>query len=87
MLSYLPLAHIYERLAEQNALWAGAMRIGYFHGEMLELVDDLKLLRPTAFASCPVCIHALAMSSHEYRRSSGFQGRFVSTCRRCQTAT
>jgi len=32
--------------------WGGA-RIGFFHGELLELVDDLKTLRPTAFASVP----------------------------------
>ena len=52
ILSYLPLAHIFERLIEQCALWGGA-RIGYFHGNPLELVDDLKLIRPTQFASVP----------------------------------
>ena len=50
--SYLPLAHIYARLTEQGALWAGAA-IGYFHGDILTLVDDFKLLRPTAFNSVP----------------------------------
>jgi long-chain acyl-CoA synthetase len=50
--SYLPLAHIYERLTEHAAFWAGA-RIGYFHGNILELVDDLKLLKPTGFVSVP----------------------------------
>lgn len=50
--SYLPLAHIYERITEGLALWAGAA-IGYFHGNILELVDDLKLLRPTSFISVP----------------------------------
>ena len=51
-LSYLPLAHIYERLSEHAALWAGAA-IGYFHGDILALVEDLKLLRPTVFSSVP----------------------------------
>ncbi|KIX09608.1 uncharacterized protein Z518_00688 [Rhinocladiella mackenziei CBS 650.93] len=50
--SYLPLAHIYGRLLEHSALWLGA-RVGYFHGNVQELVDDLKLLRPTTFASVP----------------------------------
>ena len=50
--SYLPLAHIYERMAEQGALWAGAA-IGYFHGNIFELVEDLKELRPTGFVSVP----------------------------------
>ncbi|KAL4801549.1 hypothetical protein BDV18DRAFT_148805 [Aspergillus unguis] len=50
--SYLPLAHIFERLTEHAALWSGA-RIGYFHGNILELVDDLKVLKPTGFVSVP----------------------------------
>jgi long-chain acyl-CoA synthetase len=52
MVSYLPLAHIYARLAEHAAFWAGA-RIGYFHGNIVELVDDLKILKPTGFMSVP----------------------------------
>ncbi|KAI9823325.1 MAG: hypothetical protein M1832_002549 [Thelocarpon impressellum] len=50
--SYLPLAHIYERVSQHSSLWAGAA-IGFFHGNIVELVDDLKLLRPTAFISVP----------------------------------
>lgn len=50
--SYLPLAHIYERVTEASALWCG-VAIGYFHGNVLELVDDFKLLRPTSFISVP----------------------------------
>ncbi|KKK19122.1 hypothetical protein P175DRAFT_0501604 [Aspergillus ochraceoroseus IBT 24754] len=50
--SYLPLAHIFERLTEHAALWAG-VRIGFFHGNILELVDDLKMLKPSAFVSVP----------------------------------
>lgn len=50
--SYLPLAHIFERVAEHSALWAGAA-IGYFHGNILELVDDFKILRPSVLLSVP----------------------------------
>jgi long-chain acyl-CoA synthetase len=50
--SYLPAAHIYQRMIEQMVFWAGA-RIGYFHGNVLELVDDLKTLKPTIFPSVP----------------------------------
>ena len=52
MISYLPLAHIYARMTEHGALWAGG-QIGYFHGDVLALLDDLKALRPTAFTSVP----------------------------------
>ncbi|PQE24780.1 AMP-binding enzyme protein [Rutstroemia sp. NJR-2017a BVV2] len=52
ILSYLPLAHIYQRLGEHGCLASGAS-IGYFRGDIVGLVDDLKLLRPTAFNSVP----------------------------------
>lgn len=51
-ISYLPLAHIYARMVEHGALWGG-VSIGYFHGDILALVDDLKALRPTGFTSVP----------------------------------
>lgn len=51
-LSYLPVAHIFGRLVDQTALAEGAAT-GYFHGDMLELVDDLKILKPTGFPSVP----------------------------------
>ena len=51
-ISYLPLAHIYARMTEHGALWCGGS-IGYFHGDVLGLVDDMQSLRPTAFTSVP----------------------------------
>lgn len=50
--SYLPLAHIYGRMSEHGALWGG-VKIGFFHGNILELVDDFKLLRPSVLTSVP----------------------------------
>lgn len=52
MLSYLPLAHIYGRMTEQAMLWAGG-HLGFFHGDILALVDDIKTLKPDAFTSVP----------------------------------
>ncbi|KAL8833046.1 MAG: hypothetical protein Q9170_004551 [Blastenia crenularia] len=51
-ISYLPLAHIFGRAMEHSFLWAG-VAIGYFHGDIMALVDDMKLLRPTTFISVP----------------------------------
>ncbi|TAQ84920.1 hypothetical protein B7494_g6768 [Chlorociboria aeruginascens] len=51
-MSYLPLAHIYGRVAEHGCLASGSA-IGYFRGDILGLVDDLKILRPTGFISVP----------------------------------
>ncbi|KAK9481089.1 eukaryotic long-chain fatty acid CoA synthetase (LC-FACS) [Lipomyces japonicus] len=52
VISYLPLAHIYERVAMCEALAYGAA-YGFLHGSVLELVDDIKQLRPTLFPSVP----------------------------------
>ncbi|KAK1775555.1 hypothetical protein QBC45DRAFT_241285 [Copromyces sp. CBS 386.78] len=51
-ISYLPLAHIYGRMADQTALAEGAS-IGYFHGDIAGLVEDMKILRPTGLMSVP----------------------------------
>lgn len=51
-ISYLPLAHIYGRMVDQTALAEGAS-IGYFHGEIAALIEDIKILRPTGLMSVP----------------------------------
>ena len=81
--SYLPLAHIFERAVEHGQLWAGGA-IGYFHGAILELVDDLKLLRPTNFVSVPRLYNRFGAAIKEATiNQPGFKGalsrRAVST--------
>ncbi|KAG6015520.1 hypothetical protein E4U43_005159 [Claviceps pusilla] len=51
-MSYLPLAHIYGRLIDHIALSEGAA-VGFFRGDVMGLVDDLKILKPTGFISVP----------------------------------
>ncbi|KAK3844177.1 MAG: hypothetical protein J3R72DRAFT_439074 [Linnemannia gamsii] len=50
--SYLPLAHVFERLC-QAVMIAGGTRIGYYQGDTLKLLDDVAILQPTIFASVP----------------------------------
>ncbi|KAG9947959.1 acetyl-CoA synthetase-like protein, partial [Aureobasidium melanogenum] len=50
--SFLPLAHIFERVVEGASLWAGSS-IGYYHGNIQALVDDLKALQPTNMVNVP----------------------------------
>ncbi|CAG8616797.1 9492_t:CDS:10 [Ambispora gerdemannii] len=52
LISYLPLAHILGRLCEQMAVARGSS-IGYFRGDMLGLIEDINILRPTLFPSVP----------------------------------
>ena len=51
-LSYLPLAHIYERVVLYTCLHMGSA-IGFFRGDVLGLLDDMAVLRPTIFVSVP----------------------------------
>lgn len=51
-ISYLPLAHMFERVVQGVTLIHGA-RIGYFQGDIRFLMDDLTTLKPTIFPVVP----------------------------------
>ncbi|POI28059.1 hypothetical protein CIB84_008191, partial [Bambusicola thoracicus] len=52
LISFLPLAHMFERIVECVVLCHGA-RIGFFQGDIRLLMDDLKTLQPTVFPVVP----------------------------------
>jgi len=52
LISYLPLAHSYERALESVVFCTGG-RIGFFQGDVRKLMDDIKELQPTLFPSVP----------------------------------
>ncbi|KAM9741045.1 long-chain-fatty-acid--CoA ligase 1-like isoform 2-T4 [Menidia menidia] len=51
-LSFLPLAHMFERVVQGCMLVQGA-RIGFFQGDIRKLPDDLNTLKPTMFPVVP----------------------------------
>eukprot|EP01088_Endostelium_zonatum_P016262 TRINITY_DN431_c0_g4_i1.p1 TRINITY_DN431_c0_g4~~TRINITY_DN431_c0_g4_i1.p1 ORF type:complete len:685 (-),score=160.09 TRINITY_DN431_c0_g4_i1:171-2225(-) len=51
-LSYLPLAHILERMVTSMAIYKG-VGIGMFSGNVKLLKDDLAVLKPTLFCGVP----------------------------------
>lgn len=51
-LSYLPLAHMFDRACVHACLSVGAA-IGFFAGDIMKLKDDLAALKPTIFISVP----------------------------------
>ncbi|CAA2958871.1 long chain acyl- synthetase 6, peroxisomal-like [Olea europaea subsp. europaea] len=51
-ISYLPLAHIYERANQILSVYYG-VAIGFYQGDSMKLMDDLAALRPTIFSSVP----------------------------------
>uniref|UniRef100_F1KYL1 Long-chain-fatty-acid--CoA ligase n=1 Tax=Ascaris suum TaxID=6253 RepID=F1KYL1_ASCSU len=55
-ISYLPLAHMYERLLHCIGYQVGA-RIGFFRGDVHLLIDDIKELHPTVIPLVPRVLH------------------------------
>ena len=51
-LSYLPLAHIFETININTAMYAGCA-VGFYQGDPLKILEDLTALRPTFFVSVP----------------------------------
>ncbi|XP_037547160.1 long-chain-fatty-acid--CoA ligase 5 [Nematolebias whitei] len=51
-ISYLPLAHMFERIVQIVVFGSGA-RVGFFQGDIRLLPDDMKTLQPTIFPVVP----------------------------------
>uniref|UniRef100_UPI0037E78FC2 long-chain-fatty-acid--CoA ligase 5 isoform X1 n=1 Tax=Semicossyphus pulcher TaxID=241346 RepID=UPI0037E78FC2 len=51
-ISFLPLAHMFERVVQTVAYGVGA-RVGFFQGDIRLLPDDMKTLQPTIFPVVP----------------------------------
>ncbi|QRV75225.1 AMP binding enzyme [Ceratobasidium sp. AG-Ba] len=73
LLSYLPLAHIYERTAELLTIACGG-RIGYFSGNPLLLLEDAQILKPTYFPSVPRVLNRLYQAAIVNAKAPGLKG-------------
>ncbi|XP_028850997.1 long-chain-fatty-acid--CoA ligase 6-like [Denticeps clupeoides] len=51
-ISYLPLAHMFERMIQVSMFCHGA-RVGFYQGDISLLMDDIKTLQPTLFPVVP----------------------------------
>eukprot|EP01090_Pellita_catalonica_P018931 TRINITY_DN6271_c0_g1_i4.p1 TRINITY_DN6271_c0_g1~~TRINITY_DN6271_c0_g1_i4.p1 ORF type:complete len:609 (-),score=82.84 TRINITY_DN6271_c0_g1_i4:320-1990(-) len=51
-LSYLPMAHIFERIVTSMAMYRG-VGVGFYQGNVYNLVEDLQALKPTLFCGVP----------------------------------
>mmetsp|Transcript_33515 Transcript_33515/g.58708 ORF Transcript_33515/g.58708 Transcript_33515/m.58708 type:complete len:663 (-) Transcript_33515:23-2011(-) len=58
-LSFLPLAHIYERLVSESFIYNGGT-IGFWRGNITAIRDDFALLRPTVLAAVPRLLNRFA---------------------------
>merc|ERR1712072_1329229 len=50
--SYLPLAHIFDRMTEELLISKGGS-IGYWQGDVKQILDDVGALKPTFFCGVP----------------------------------
>lgn len=51
-LSYLPLAHIFERIVSSQMFCAGAS-VAFFRGDPTLLIEDMQACRPTVMPVAP----------------------------------
>ena len=76
VLSYLPLAHIYEKGVELFCTRVGA-RIGYFSGSTDTLLEDIQELQPTMFAGVPRVFQKIQDKTLAEVGKSNFIRRFL----------
>ncbi|TBU65954.1 acetyl-CoA synthetase-like protein [Dichomitus squalens] len=73
LMSFLPLAHIYQRVMELVAIGMGA-QIGYTTGDPLQLLEDLAILKPHMFPSVPRVINRIYQSAVATGTAPGIKG-------------
>ncbi|GJT70709.1 long chain acyl-CoA synthetase 6, peroxisomal-like protein [Tanacetum coccineum] len=69
-ISYLPLAHIYERSTQVMLAYFG-VGIGFYQGDSMKLMDDMVSLRPTVFFGVPRVFNRLYAGITSAVQSSG----------------
>lgn len=63
-LSYLPLAHMFERVSQATVVMMGG-KIGFYQGDIKKLVDDMKELKPTIFCTVPRLLNRIYSKINE----------------------
>ncbi|KAI0670490.1 acetyl-CoA synthetase-like protein [Trametes maxima] len=73
MMSFLPLAHIYERVMELICVAVGG-QIGYTTGDPLLLLEDLAVLKPHFMPSVPRVLNRIYQSAMSAGTAPGIKG-------------
>ncbi|KAI9983399.1 hypothetical protein PInf_007423 [Phytophthora infestans] len=71
-LSYLPLAHCFERVIQTTCIYSRAA-VGYYSGDVKLLMDDLGELKPTVFPSARKWLFDTAYASKKYYLKDGYK--------------
>ncbi|KAI6019689.1 long-chain-fatty-acid-CoA ligase [Pisolithus orientalis] len=78
LMSYLPLAHIYERICELTVITVGGC-IGYSTGDPLRLMDDAQALKPHFFPSVPRVLNRVYQAAMSAGNVPGVKGAIFRT--------
>ncbi|KAM2032768.1 hypothetical protein ACFX1T_014751 [Malus domestica] len=70
-LSFLPLAHTFDRVIEELFIWTGA-QIGFWHGDVKLLTEDIGELKPTIFCAVPRVLDRIYAGLTHRISSGGF---------------
>ncbi|EPT05970.1 hypothetical protein FOMPIDRAFT_1021105 [Fomitopsis schrenkii] len=73
-ISYLPLAHIYERVMALCNIAVGG-RIGYSTGDTLRLLEDIQILKPTFVAAVPRVLNRVYQVAMATASAPGLKGK------------
>uniref|UniRef100_K3XB92 Long-chain-fatty-acid--CoA ligase n=1 Tax=Globisporangium ultimum (strain ATCC 200006 / CBS 805.95 / DAOM BR144) TaxID=431595 RepID=K3XB92_GLOUD len=75
-LSYLPLAHVFERCVHTNLILSGGA-IGFYQGDVTKLMDDIAELKPTVFPSVPRVLNRIFDKISQGVSSAGGVKKFL----------
>ncbi|KAF2585280.1 hypothetical protein F2Q70_00034981 [Brassica cretica] len=75
-LSYLPLAHIFDRVIEECFIQHGAA-IGFWRGDVKLLIEDLGELKPTIFCAVPRVLDRVYSGLQQKLAAGGFFKKFM----------
>ncbi|WVZ09296.1 hypothetical protein V8G54_013826, partial [Vigna mungo] len=78
-ISYLPLAHIFDRVIEETFIWHGAS-IGFWRGDVKLLIEDIGELKPTVFCAVPRVLDRVYSGLTQKIASGGFLKRTLFNC-------
>ncbi|PSR91437.1 Long chain acyl-CoA synthetase [Actinidia chinensis var. chinensis] len=73
-LSYIPLAHIFDRVIEEYFISHGAS-IGFWHGDVKLLTEDIGELKPTVFCAVPRVLERIYSVLQQKISAAGFLKR------------
>ncbi|KAG8986740.1 hypothetical protein FRB94_002959 [Tulasnella sp. JGI-2019a] len=73
VMSFLPLAHIYGRIAELLALSTGGC-VGYYTGNPANLLPDMQVLKPHMFPSVPRILNRIYSQAQTQMAAPGIKG-------------